>query len=383
MRKVCFVTGTRAEYGLLRNLIHLVDKDEVFELQVIATGTHLSKKYGETKSEILNDGINIDEEVDILKFGNDKLSVAKSMGLAISGIAESLNKLNPDILIILGDRYECLAAAEAALILGIPIAHIHGGEVTEGAIDDAFRHSITKMSNLHFVSNNIHKNRVIQLGEESEHVFDVGAPGLDNALEIKLKNKNELSKELGIDFKDKIFIVTYHPVTIASIEEKVAPLLEALSRYDDATIIITMPNADANSAVIKDSITEWSKNRANIHVADSLGFVNYLSVLGISHVVIGNSSSGIIEAPMMKLPTVNIGVRQNGRERSNSIFDVECDADKIVEAIDLALEFKENTPSENYISVYGNGTASRKIFDILKNIDIKTIVTKKFIDLVR
>lgn len=381
MKKICFVTGTRAEYGLMRNLMHSVLNSTQYELQVIATGTHLSQNYGFTKNEIIADGITVNEEVDILKYGNSKLDVAKSMGLAIAGIAEALDKLQPDLIVLLGDRYECLAAAEAGVVLGIPIAHIHGGEITEGAIDDAFRHSITKMSNFHFVSNETHRKRVIQLGEPEENVFNVGAPGLDNIKKLKYKSKSELFDEYNLDMDKQLFVVTFHPVTIAGCNETVNPLLDVLSKYTDTNIVVTLPNADADSKSIKDEINNWSKEKNNVYVTESLGFLNYLSMVKIADVVIGNSSSGIIEAPMLKVPTVNIGIRQKGRERSPSVLDVDCDANSIANGIKDAIEFKKITDESEYISKYGNGNACTQILENINTLLSKKIVNKKFNDL--
>lgn len=365
----------------MRNLMHSVLNSTQYELQVIATGTHLSQNYGFTKNEIISDGITINEEVDILKYGNSKLDVAKSMGLAIAGIAEALDKLQPDLIVLLGDRYECLAAAEAGVVLGIPLAHIHGGEITEGAIDDAFRHSITKMSNFHFVSNETHRKRVIQLGEPSENVFNVGAPGLDNIKNLQYRSKFELLDEYKLDTDKQLFVVTFHPVTIAGCNESVSPLLDVLSKYSDTNIVITLPNADADSKSIKDEINNWSKEKDNVYVTESLGFLNYLSMVKIADVVIGNSSSGIIEAPMLKVPTVNIGIRQKGRERSPSIIDVECDINSIANGIKKAIEFKKITDKSKYVSKYGDGNACTQILDIINTLLSKKVVNKRFNDL--
>jgi GDP/UDP-N,N'-diacetylbacillosamine 2-epimerase (hydrolysing) len=382
-RKIAIVTGTRAEYGLLKNLISLVNEDKSVELQLLVTGAHLMSEYGNTYKSIEEDGIPICKKIDISLSVTSEVSVAKSLGIATSAFAEVFDELKPDLLILLGDRYEILAAAQAAMILKIPIGHIHGGETTEGAIDEAIRHSVTKMSHLHFVSTALYKKRVIQLGENPERVYNLGAPGLDNIKNIQFLTTDELEKELQIQFSKQIFVVTYHPVTLENQSPQVHlnQLFMALDEFSNTSIVITLPNADPHSNIIIDSIEKFAKDRKHIKVCASLGIKKYLSLVKIANVVIGNSSSGLIEAPALKVPTVNIGNRQKGRISGPSVIHCADQSHEISQSIKKALstEFRELTQSTE--SLYGDGNTSPKIFDIIKNIELEGLIFKSFYDL--
>lgn len=361
-RKICVVTGTRAEYGLLSNLMNLIQNDEQLELQVLATGMHLSPEFGLTYKQIEVDGFHINEKVEMLLSADTSTAVVKSMGLATIGFADALDRLKPDLLVILGDRFEMLAAAQCALIMQIPIAHIHGGECTFGAYDDAIRHSITKMATWHFTSTDGHRNRVIQLGEHPSRVWNVGATGIENIYNIHLLNKKELFKELGLTNEKPLFLITQHPETNGQVDA-IDELLKALERFHDVNLIFTKSNADNGGRNINNKIEQFVKLNEDAHLFESLGKLRYLSAVKHALVVIGNSSSGLVEVPYLQTPTVNIGDRQLGRERPNSIFDTESNVDEILKAIDKALSF-----NGKYEYIFGEGKTSRDIFDILKSI---------------
>ena len=334
-RRVCVVTSSRADYGLLKPLLIKLAADKFFSLKIIATGTHLSNDHGFTITEIKEDGFNIDFEVDILLAEDSPAGISKSMGLANIGFAEAFKKIEPDILLILGDRFEIFCAAQVALIFNIPIAHIHGGEVTEGAIDDSIRHAISKMSAIHYVAAKEYARRVIQLGEEPKKVFDVGALGVENALNSEKFSKSEISKILDIEFTKPILLVTFHPETIG-IEENgklFDEVLKSLSIFKSMQIIFTYPNADLQSSSILRRLEGFVEKNENCHAFKSLGQKMYLSLMSLSNAVVGNSSSGIIEAPAMKTPTVNIGNRQSGRLFAKSIVSTSCISEDITRAI--------------------------------------------------
>lgn len=378
MRKILVVTGTRAEYGLLYWTMKAIQEDKDLKLQLIVTGSHLSKEYGYTVEQIKKDGFKIDEEIDMLIDSNKKSAIAKSMGLELIQMAQAFDRLSPDILLILGDRYEIFIAATCAMMMNIPIAHMNGGESTEGAIDEQIRHAITKMAHIHFTGAEFYKERVIKMGEEPWRVHNVGQAGIENIKRLKLLNKNELEKELRLKFNKKVFLITYHPVTLEksrSIEEQMDNLINAISDFE-AKYIFTYPNADYGSKIIIDKISEFKKKNSDVYVFNNLGQVKYLSLLKYADVMIGNSSSGIIEAPSFKLPVVNIGDRQKGRLRNENIIDTGYTKKEIKEAIEKALydeKYKDNL--HNMVNLYGNGETSKKIVHILKNTDFND---KKF-----
>lgn len=324
MRKVCVVTGTRAEYGLLSRLMWLIRADHDLTLQIIATNMHLSPEFGLTYKEIEADGFTIDKKVEMLLSSDTSNAITKSIGLATIGFADAYEDLQPDILLILGDRFEILAAATAALIYKIPVAHLHGGEITEGAYDDAIRHAITKMSHLHFVSTEIYRQRVIQMGEHPSTVFNVGALGCENIKSLKLMSKDELEKSLGFKLDRNTILITYHPVTMEcnTSEQQFRELLSAIDLFPELKVIFTMPNSDTDGRIIMKMIKEYvAKNPERTVWFDSLGCYRYLSVLQYIGGVIGNSSSGIIEVPSFHIPTINIGDRQKGRVAAASVLN--------------------------------------------------------------
>jgi len=381
MRKICVMTGTRAEFGLLSPLMHLLKDDPAVKLQVIATGMHLSEQFGFTYKEIGKDGFTIDEKVDMKLNGDSPVNIAKSIGYGTIGFADAFNRLKPDILVLLGDRYEVLAAAQVAMVARIPIAHIHGGEATEGLTDEAIRHSVTKMAHLHFTAAEEYRNRVIQLGESPERVFNVGAPGVDNIVNMKLMERDEFLESVGMRQSDKFFLVTYHPVTLETASPKIAfgELLTALDKFKEVNILITKPNSDTGGQVIINMIDEYSASSGGrVMGHTSLGQLRYLSGLKYANVVIGNSSSGLIEAPTFKVPTINIGHRQDGRLKATSVIDCEDGATNIVNAIKNAMsdEFKKVVAEVE--SPYGSGGASKKIHDQLLSFNLEKILFKKF-----
>jgi len=381
MRKICIITGTRAEYGILYNLIKLIEEDPDLDLQLVVTGMHLSSQFGFTKNEIVEDGFQIAKEVDVLLSSGTKSAVAKSIGLASIQFSEVLSDLDPDIIVVLGDRFEIFAAVQSALILNIPVAHIHGGELTEGLIDEAIRHSITKMSHIHFTSTEVYRNRVIQLGEDPSRVFNFGAPGLDNIRNLKLLAKDELLETLGINLKGRIFLITYHPVTLKrSQEEDFLELLNALNTYPDDTLIFTMPNSDPDSRIISQLIESFVAKHHNAHLFTSLGRLKYLSTVAISSIVIGNSSSGLIEVPSLGVPTINIGARQQGREAGASVIHCTNSEKGIRKSIEVALEGSFMNKSSQDILIYGDGYTSLKILEKLKSIKLDNILIKNFYD---
>ncbi len=384
-RKICVVTGSRAEYGLLCWLMKEIKDDRELDLQIIATGTHLSPEFGLTYKIIEEDGFVIDEKVEMLLSSDTPVGVAKSIGLATIGFAGALDRLKPDILVLLGDRYEILAAAQAALVARIPVAHLHGGESTEGAIDEAVRHSVTKMAHLHFVAAEPYKKRVIQLGEDPDKIFVFGTPGLDSIKKIKLLSRDEFENAINFKLGKLNFLVTYHPVTLFSRlnhERAMKEIFKALDCFPDAKAIFTKPNSDTGGRIIALLIDEFVSRRPDKYVAFvSLGQLNYLSALKHIDVVIGNSSSGLIEAPAMKKPAVNLGVRQRGRLRASSVIDCAESCESIVMGVEKALSSDFQTKLDEVVSPYGVGDASHRIKELLKKISLEDILLKKFHDL--
>lgn len=384
-RKICVVTGTRAEYGLLYWLMKEIQQDADLELQLIVTGSHLAPEFGYTVREIEKDGFHIHERIEMLMSSDTSVSLTKSMGIALIGFADAFARLKPDIVVLLGDRYEIMTAAQAAMMARIPIAHIHGGERTEGAIDEAIRHAITKMSHLHFVATEEYRRRVIQLGEQPEVVFNFGAIGIDNIVKLSLLNRKELEEALQFNLGDMYFVVTYHPVTLDKSGRVNAfqELLEALNAYPKAKIIITKPNADLHSKEIIKMIDRFAEEQSDrVLAVDSLGQLRYLSAVKHCDVVIGNSSSGIIEVPALKKPTVNIGERQKGRAMGTTIINVSEKRDEIISAIGKALSplFKQQIKVSK--SIYGHGDVSRRIKEVIKSYPLDKILCKSFYDIV-
>lgn len=383
-RRVCIVTGTRAEYGLLYWLMREVQEDPELDLQIVATGMHLSPEFGLTYREIEEDGFEIDEKVEMLTSSDTPVGIAKSIGLGTIGFADALSRLDPDVLVLLGDRYEILSVAQAALVARIPIAHIHGGEVTEGAVDDSIRHAVTKMAHVHFTATQSFQRRVIQLGERPERVFNVGAPGLDYLRHLDLMDQEELELSLGFEFGNPTFLVTYHPATLQDRppEESVDELLGALDRFPDARLIFTKANADAEGRLINQRIEEYvQKEGPRAELYDSLGQRRYLSALHHVDLVLGNSSSGLTEAPAIPVPTVNLGTRQDGRPRAESVIDSQEQVDEIVRSIQNALSDSFRECLEGGNSPYGDGKATPRICRHLKEIPLENLTMKAFYDL--
>lgn len=382
-RRIAIVTGSRAEYGLLRGIIrHLMD-DDAFEPQLIVTGQHLVPEFGLTVREIEDDGMPIAARVDILMAGDSGVSTAKATGLGVIGMAEASERIGPDLLLLLGDRFEILAAAQAALFLKIPIAHIHGGEKTAGAMDEAIRHSVTKMAHLHFTSTEVYRRRVIQLGEDPAHVFNVGAPGLDAIRTFEPLSREALGTALDIDLgSGPYFLVTYHPATLGdtSPETGFRELMAALDAFPDHAVILTYPNADPGGRRLIPLIEDYARERTGrVRALKSLGQRRYLSAVKHAAAVIGNSSSGIIEAPGFGVPTVDIGPRQAGRVAADSVFHCREDRAEITQAINRALVFAGKRPA--VANPYGDGRASERIVEILKHARLKGLVVKDFNDI--
>ncbi len=378
MRKIAVFTGTRAEYGLLYWLLKDIKADPDLELQLLVSAMHLSPEFGMTYKQIEKDGFIINEKVEMLLSSDSAVGTAKSIGLGVIGFADALTRMKPDILVILGDRFEALAVAQTAMILRIPIAHIHGGEITEGAYDDAIRHAITKLSFLHFTSAETHRNRVIQLGESPERVFNVGAVGLDHLMRSKFMSIDELEESLNFKLKKPYLLVTYHPVTLASepAKETFLNLLSAIDEFSDLQVILTYPNADDGGREIIPLLEEYaSKNSERVLAIPSLGQKRYLSAVKHAQAVIGNSSSGIIEVPSFGMPTVNIGERQRGRLAAESVISCAPNTESIMEAINIAL----TSNFEQVVNPYGKGQASEAILEELKIAELTEI--KTFYDL--
>jgi len=379
-KKICIFTSTRAEYGLLKPLMDEIKKDKDLKLQIIVSGMHLSPEFGLTYKEIEKDGFKIDEKVEMLMSSDTPIGISKSMGLGLIGYSEALQRLKPDMVVILGDRYEALAFAISSVLHNIPISHIHGGETTEGSYDEMFRHSITKMSYLHFVSTEEYRKRVIQLGESPDRVFNVGALGVDNIKRMRLLSKKELEKELNFKFNKHNLLVTFHPVTLEK-EKSVKyfkSLLKVINNLKDTNLIFTKSNADAEGRAINKLIDKYVEVNKHKAVAfTSMGQLKYLSTLQYIDVVIGNSSSGIIEVPSFKKPTVNIGNRQKGRIKAESIIDCSDNSEAIKKAIAKAFSKEFQNFCKSVKNPYGDGNAAPKIIKIIKKFVRKGIDLKK------
>ena len=386
MKRICVLTATRAEYGLLSPLIKKLRMQPEFDTRVVVTGMHLSPEFGLTYKEIEDDGVEIDRKIDMLLSSDTPSAVSKSMGVALMGFADYFAETIPDALIVLGDRYETLAVCIAAMNDRIPIFHIHGGEITEGAIDDGIRHCITKLSYLHFTSTEEYRKRVIQLGEEPDRVFNVGAIGVENALSIEKLSKEELEKSIGWELGENYAVLTFHPVTLEKQdpEEQIKELLYALDEFPQIKILATKANADAGGHRINEMLSRYSKTHENLKLFDSLGMKKYLSAVQHSKFVIGNSSSGIIEAPALGVPAVDIGNRQKGRISGKSIVHCSVDYKEIKKAVNEVLDvvFLESIEQEN--NPYGDGCTSNKILEIIKE-ELSTEISslkKRFFDVI-
>ncbi|MEK6763025.1 MAG: UDP-N-acetylglucosamine 2-epimerase [Nitrospirota bacterium] len=381
-RKICIVTGSRAEYGLLYWLMKEVRVDVDLQLQVIVTGAHLSPEFGLTFQQIEADGFTIDAKVEMLLSSDSGVGIAKSMGIGVIGFADTLDRLKPDIMVVLGDRFEMLAAAQVALVLRIPIAHIHGGEITEGAFDEGIRHAISKMAQWHFVAAEPYRKRVIQLGETPDRVFNFGAPGLDHFQCLEWMDRPSLEKSLALKLAPPVFLVTYHPATLGQQKpiEAMNELLAALDEFPRATVVFTYPNADTGGRALIERLNQWiATNKHRAAASSSLGQQRYLSLMRESDVIIGNSSSALTEAPVLKKAAVNIGDRQEGRLKATSVLDAEERTDSIIDGIKRALseDFRASLPATQ--SLYGSGDVSRRVKNTLKVVAIAT--QKSFFDI--
>lgn len=377
-RKICIATGTRAEYGLLSVLMKSILQDPGLTLQVIATGMHLSPEFGLTYREIENDGFTIDAKVEMLLSSDTPVGIAKAIGLGVIGFADALDHLRPDLLVLLGDRFELLAAAQAALVARIPVAHIAGGDTTEGAFDESIRHSITKMAHLHFVTNEDSARRVRQLGENPDHIHTVGNPGIDLILQMKLHSRTELEEALGFAFRKKNLLVTFHPATLDAVSPEVQfqELLTTLDRLGDETgLIFTKPNADTGGRKLMQMIDDYVAARPHAAAFTSLGQLRYFSVITQVDAVVGNSSSGLYEVPSFKKPTVNIGDRQKGRLLASSVINCCPESGDIERAIREAY----HRDCSATVNPYGDGDSSSRILAVIKQVpDLQGLLKKHF-----
>jgi GDP/UDP-N,N'-diacetylbacillosamine 2-epimerase (hydrolysing) len=383
-RKICIVTGTRAEYGLLYWLLKEIQNDSDLELQLIVTGMHLSPEFGLTYRQIEEDGLKINKKIEMLLSSDTPVGISKSMGLGMIGFADAYKELKPDIVVLLGDRFEIFSAAAAAMIARIPIAHLHGGEATEGSVDEPMRHSITKMSHLHFVAANEYKRRVIQLGECPDKVFDVGGLGIDNIKKLKLLSREEFEDSINFKLGPKNLIITFHPVTLeqATAREQFQNLLYALGELEETSFIFTKPNADTDSRVIIEMIDDYvSQNSSKSISFISLGQLRYLSALQFVDGVVGNSSSGLTEAPTFQIGTINVGDRQRGRLKADSVIDSKPSKESILAAIRKLYSMEFQAKLENIKNPYGEGGAAGKIRKVIKEINITDILKKQFYDI--
>lgn len=382
-RKVCVVTGTRADYGLLRWVMQGINDSELLDLQLIVTGMHLSPEFGHTVQAIEADGFSIDRKVEMLLSSDTPVGITKSMGLGMIGFADALTELQPDLLVVLGDRYEIFAAASAALIACVPIAHLHGGELTEGAFDDAIRHSITKMSHLHFVAADEYRKRVIQLGEQPANVYNVGGLGVDNILRLELLSRLQLEEELDFKLAKRNLLITFHPATLErrSSSDQMNELLTALAQLKNVGLIFTMPNADTDSRILFSQINEFCESYPMARAYTSLGQLRYLSCIKHVDGVIGNSSSGLLEVPSFRKGTVNIGDRQRGRLCAASVISCSADSASITESINKLFSPSFIGMLSSVKNPYGDGGASTAIVKTLEQRSLANIYKKHFFNL--
>lgn len=382
-RKICVVTGTRAEYGLLRWVMEGVQQAPDLELQIIATGMHLSPEFGLTYREIEKDGFRIDRKVEMLLSSDTSVGLAKSMGLGMIGFADALHDLKPDLIVVLGDRFEIFCAVSAALVARLPVAHLHGGEITEGAFDEALRHSITKMSHLHFVAAEAYCQRVIQLGEQPERVFMVGGLGIDSIKRLKLLDRVALEASLDFKLGPKNLLITFHPVTLETetAEDQMVELLASLTELKDTQLIFTLPNADTDGRILSKMVGQFVAQHPNARAYTSLGQLRYLSCIAQVDGVVGNSSSGLTEAPSFKKGTINIGDRQRGRLQAASVINCEPNRQSIAVALKklYTADFRANLSQVS--NPYGEGGASEMVVETIKHYEIDGIAKKSFYDL--
>ena len=382
-KTICIITSSRADYGLLKLVIKEIMHDSYLTLKLVATGMHLLPEYGNTFQEIIQDGYLIDKKIEILMGENNAKGVSESIGLGISKFADMFAEMKPDLVLILGDRFEIFAAAIAAHVALIPIAHIHGGELTEGALDDAFRHSITKMSQLHFVSTQEYARRVIQLGEHPSRVYNTGALGIDVASKLKLLEKDELEAKLNFKFGERTLLVTYHTTSLESeyTRDQIQELLSALNELHETHLLFTLPNADPDSNIISSAINEFVAGHKNAKVFTSLGQLLYFSCMALADGVIGNSSSGILETPFFRKGTINIGKRQLGRIQSESVINCSAKKNSILSSIETLYSNEFQKKLKVFENPYGQTGASEKIVEVLKAIPTLKILQKKFYNL--
>ena len=382
-RKICVVTGSRADYGLLYWLMKEIDADKDLELQIIVTGMHLSKEFGNTYLKIEKDGFTINKKVDMSLSSDTELAISKSMGIGMIGFADVLNDLQPDLLVVLGDRFEIFSFVSTALIAKIPVAHLHGGETTEGAFDEAMRHSITKMSHLHFTATNEYKNRVVQLGEHPDRVFNVGGLGIDNINKLELLSKADFEKSIDFKLDEKNILVTFHPVTLEKSTSKIQfqALLDSISELKNTKIIFTKANSDTDGRIINNMIDDYVAIHFNTISFKSMGQLKFLSALQYIDALVGNSSSGLLEAPSFKIGTIDIGDRQKGRIKADNVIN--CLPEKM--SIDAALKKLYSGDFKKIISTvknpYESDNTSKKIVNIIKDIDLSNILKKSFFDI--
>ena len=382
-RKICVITGTRAEYGLLRWVMQDIKDDAHLTLQIIVTGMHLSPEFGLTHREIEADGFRIDRKVEMLTSSDTPMGIAKSMGLGLIGFADALSELQPDLIVLLGDRFEIFAATAASLVARIPVAHLHGGEATEGAFDEALRHSITKMSHLHFVAAQEYRRRVIQLGEQPDHVFLVGGLGIDNIKRLKLLARSELEASLDFKLGPKNLLITFHPVTleVASAAAQMEELLNVMAELVDTRLIFTMPNADTDGRELTKMVEKFVAQHANARAYASLGQLRYLSCIAHVDGVVGNSSSGLAEVPSFKKGTINIGDRQKGRLQAGSVLNCEPTRASIAAALAKLYSPAFQRSLSQVTNPYGTGGATEKVLAVIKNFPLMHLVKKAFHDL--
>lgn len=383
-RKICVVTGTRAEYGLLYWLMKKIENDDLMILQLVVTGMHLSPEFGLTYKQIEKDGFTINRKVEILLSSDTSTGISKSMGLAMIGFAEAFEEMNPDLVIVLGDRFEIFSAVSAATIAKIPIAHLHGGETTEGAYDEAMRHSISKMAHLHFTATEVYRNRVIQLGEQPDRVFNVGATGIDNIELLTLLNRESLEESIGFKLGKKNFLVTFHPVTLenSTSEQQFSNLLSVLDKLKNTHILFTKANADTDGRVINSMIDEYVMSHPdNTTSFTSLGQLRYLSAMQYVDGVVGNSSSGLLEAPSFRIGTINIGDRQKGRIKAGSVIDCLPTKESIEDALKILFSSDFQEQMESVENPYGKGGATDAIISIIKISKLDGLLKKQFYDI--
>lgn len=384
VRRICVVTGTRAEYGLLQPLMRLLKNDPTFVLQIAVTGTHLLPRFGETWRIIADDGFDIDARIAMELNDDSILATARAMAQILAGMAEAFERLSPDIVIVLGDRYEILAAAEAAMLCRIPIAHIHGGEASEGVIDESIRHALSKISHFHFTASDAYRRRVIQLGEAPERVFNVGALALDSLAAAPALSRMETTSELGIAAGRAYFLVTYHPVTLSD-EDPAGPVMEltaALDKFPDHHVVVTGVNSDSGHTAVSRAFSNWSAQRKEgLTLVGTLGQRRYYNAMRWSDAVVGNSSSGLLEAPALHVPSVNVGPRQRGRVRAASVLDCEENRHAIASTIARVLEPQFRGAIADAPYPFGEPGAAARIVSILSRTSLDRVLMKHFHDL--